>query len=209
MVIKVSCTCGKKISAKDEFAGRRVKCPACKKPLRIPEANVEEESYEDEWDTSDEWGTDDENEASPPPARRRRASSSNAGSKKKRKKRSAKTDWSWSFENPLLWVATLVIVGLLVCIVTLINPLAGARVFLILKAISGLTAGIAFWILIFAGFKDGFLTGIMCWFVPFFNIYFVLNMCPEKKTTLCMLYFQIAIMLVSYISLVTTLKMSL
>ena len=211
MAIKVVCACGKQLSAKDEQAGKRVKCPACKEPLRIPKPKVEEESYDDEWDTSDEWGTDDEDEASPPPARRRRASNSNAGSKKKRKrkKRSAKTDWSWSFENPLLCVATLVIVGLLVCIVTLINPLAGARVFLILRGLCGLTAGVAFWILILAGLKDGFLTGIMCWFVPFFNIYFVLNMCPEKKTTLCMLYFQIAIMLVSYISLVTTLKMSL
>jgi hypothetical protein len=209
MAIKVACACGKKLSVKDEHAGRRVKCPECQQPLRIPRPKVEEESFDDEWDTSDEWGTDDEYEASPLPARRRRSSSSNNASTKKRKKRSAKTDWSWSFENPLLWVATLVIVGLLVCIVTLINPLAGARVFLILRALSGLTAGIAFWILIFAGFKDGFLTGIMCWFVPFFNIYFVLNMCPEKKTTLCMLYFQIAIMLVSYISLVTTLKMSL
>jgi hypothetical protein len=209
MAIKVACACGKKLSVKDEHAGRRVKCPECQQPLRIPRPKVEEESFDDEWDTSDEWGTDDEYEASPLPARRRRSSSSNNASTKKRKKRSAKTDWSWSFENPLLWVATLVIVGLLVCIVTLINPLAGARVFLILRALSGLTAGIAFWILIFAGFKDGFLTGIMCWFLPFFNIYFVLNMCPEKKTTLCMLYFQIAIMLVSYISLVTTLKMSL
>jgi hypothetical protein len=201
MAIKVACACGKKLSVKDEYAGRRVKCPSCKKPLQIPKPKVEEESYDDEWDTSDEWGTDDENEESPPPARRRRASSSNAGSKKKRKKRSAKTDWSWSFENPLLWVATLVIVGLLVCIVTLINPLAGVRVFIILRGLSCLTAFVAFWILIFAGFKDGFLTGLMCWFVPFFNIYFVLNACHEKKTTLCVLYFQIAIMLVSYISL--------
>ena len=37
-------------SAKDEFAGRHVKCPACKQPLRIPRPQVEEESYEDAWD---------------------------------------------------------------------------------------------------------------------------------------------------------------
>jgi hypothetical protein len=53
MSIKVSCTCGKNISAKDEFAGRQVKCPACKKPLRIPKPKVEEESYDDEWDLDD------------------------------------------------------------------------------------------------------------------------------------------------------------
>ena len=104
-----------------------------------------------------------------------------------------------------MWVATLVIVGLLVCINTLINPAAGLFVYLILRGLSVLTAFVAFWILIFAGFKDGFLTGLMCWFVPFFNIYFVLNSCHEKKTTLCVLYFQIAIMLVSYISLIVSL----
>ena len=91
MAIKVSCTCGKTISAKDEFAGRRVKCPACKEPLRIPKPKVEEESYDDEWDL-DDYG-EEEYEASPLPARRRRASSSNNASTKKRKKRSAKTDW--------------------------------------------------------------------------------------------------------------------
>jgi ABC-type Na+ efflux pump permease subunit len=202
MAIKVACACGKKLSVKDEHAGRRVKCPECQQPLRIPRPKVEEESFDDEWDTSDEWGTDDEYEASPLPARRRRSSSSNNASTKKRKKRSAKTDWSWSFENPLLWVATLVIVGLLVCIVTLINPLAGARVVVILNGLCSLTAFVAFWILVFAGFKDGFLTGLLCWFVPFFNIYFVLNACHEKKTTLCVLYFQVAIMLVAYISLI-------
>jgi hypothetical protein len=42
------------MSAKDEFAGRQVKCPACKKPLRIPKPKVEEESYDDERDLDDD-----------------------------------------------------------------------------------------------------------------------------------------------------------
>jgi hypothetical protein len=62
MSIKVSCTCGKKISAKDEFAGRQVKCPACKKSLRIPKPKVEEVSYDDEWDL-DDYGEEAANEA--------------------------------------------------------------------------------------------------------------------------------------------------
>ena len=33
MPIKVSCACGKKLSVKDEFAGKSFKCPACQKPL--------------------------------------------------------------------------------------------------------------------------------------------------------------------------------
>src|SRR4029079_4843735 len=34
--IKVQCTCGKAFAAKDELAGKTVKCPGCQKPLKIP-----------------------------------------------------------------------------------------------------------------------------------------------------------------------------
>ncbi len=47
MAIQVTCTCGKSLSVKDELAGRKVKCPACQKPLRVPAA---EEFAEDEID---------------------------------------------------------------------------------------------------------------------------------------------------------------
>jgi hypothetical protein len=46
MAIPVSCACGKKLSVKDEFAGRKVKCPACQKLLKVPAA---EEFAEDEF----------------------------------------------------------------------------------------------------------------------------------------------------------------
>lgn len=36
MPIKVSCTCGQSFAAKDELAGKTVKCPKCAQPLRIP-----------------------------------------------------------------------------------------------------------------------------------------------------------------------------
>jgi DNA-directed RNA polymerase subunit RPC12/RpoP len=36
MAIKVACACGKKLSVKDEHAGKRVKCPACGSVLVIP-----------------------------------------------------------------------------------------------------------------------------------------------------------------------------
>jgi len=39
MPIKVTCQCGKSFAAKDELAGKAVKCPNCQKPLRIPAAN--------------------------------------------------------------------------------------------------------------------------------------------------------------------------
>lgn len=36
MAIKVSCQCGQSFAAKDELAGRTVKCPKCQNPLVIP-----------------------------------------------------------------------------------------------------------------------------------------------------------------------------
>ena len=37
MAIQVSCQCGKQLSVRDEFAGKRVKCPGCGGPLLIPQ----------------------------------------------------------------------------------------------------------------------------------------------------------------------------
>lgn len=46
MAIKVSCACGKSLSVKDDFAGRKVKCPGCQKLLLVPAA---EEFAEDDF----------------------------------------------------------------------------------------------------------------------------------------------------------------
>ncbi len=51
MAIKVVCACGKKLAVKDELAGKKVKCPACQKPMRVPKPKIEE--VEDEWDLGD------------------------------------------------------------------------------------------------------------------------------------------------------------
>ncbi len=40
MTIPVACKCGKKLAAKDEFAGKTVKCPQCGQPLKIPTAKA-------------------------------------------------------------------------------------------------------------------------------------------------------------------------
>ncbi len=39
MPIKVQCACGAAFAAKDELAGRTVKCPKCQQPLKIPAAS--------------------------------------------------------------------------------------------------------------------------------------------------------------------------
>ena len=36
MAIAFSCSCGRKINAKDEHAGKRVKCPGCQQPVTVP-----------------------------------------------------------------------------------------------------------------------------------------------------------------------------
>ncbi|MEQ8790865.1 MAG: hypothetical protein RIC55_31675 [Pirellulaceae bacterium] len=36
MPIKVTCQCGQSFAAKDEMAGKTVRCPKCKQPLKIP-----------------------------------------------------------------------------------------------------------------------------------------------------------------------------
>jgi hypothetical protein len=38
MAIAVSCQCGKSFKVKDEMAGKAVRCPACRGPIRIPGA---------------------------------------------------------------------------------------------------------------------------------------------------------------------------
>lgn len=37
MPIPVTCRCGQKLAAKEEFAGKTVKCPKCQQPLPIPQ----------------------------------------------------------------------------------------------------------------------------------------------------------------------------
>jgi ssDNA-binding Zn-finger/Zn-ribbon topoisomerase 1 len=40
MPIKVTCACGQSFAAKDELAGRTVKCPKCSRPLVIPKTGA-------------------------------------------------------------------------------------------------------------------------------------------------------------------------
>ncbi len=44
MSIQVTCQCGKQLTAKDEFAGKRVKCPGCGGPLLIPRPQAQQAS---------------------------------------------------------------------------------------------------------------------------------------------------------------------
>lgn len=77
MPIQVVCDCGKKLTVKDELAGRRVRCPGCQEAICVPRA----ESRDDDWELDDS----DEDDA-PVKARRSRAgkgaATGGAGSRK-------------------------------------------------------------------------------------------------------------------------------
>src|SRR5438874_2336436 len=51
MSIVVSCSCGKRLRARDELAGKRAKCPGCGKMLVVPPKAVDPE--EDIYDVID------------------------------------------------------------------------------------------------------------------------------------------------------------
>ena len=53
MAIKVECACGRKLSVKDELAGKRVKCPACQQTFNVPKQGGQDETLNDEWDEPD------------------------------------------------------------------------------------------------------------------------------------------------------------
>src|SRR5688572_21428837 len=40
MAISVVCQCGAKLNAKEELAGKAVKCPKCSQPIKIPAAGT-------------------------------------------------------------------------------------------------------------------------------------------------------------------------
>ena len=48
MQISVSCPCGKKLKAQAKFAGKKVKCPACKTTVAVPEPVDDNEPKEDQ-----------------------------------------------------------------------------------------------------------------------------------------------------------------
>lgn len=44
MAIAVTCGCGRSLQIKDEFAGRKVRCPGCKGVLTVPKSDAEDDA---------------------------------------------------------------------------------------------------------------------------------------------------------------------
>jgi len=68
MPINLNCPCGRALNIKDEFAGRKIRCPACKSVLAVPAAPKEPEDLALEVLRADE-----SEEDRPPPRDMRRS----------------------------------------------------------------------------------------------------------------------------------------
>lgn len=62
MPIQVACTCGKKLAVKEEFAGKKGKCPACRRLLSIPKPESQEKSPDD-WEQGSRFWRGEESSA--------------------------------------------------------------------------------------------------------------------------------------------------
>ena len=70
MPVTFTCSCGKTLQVKDEFAGRRVRCPACQQPVSVPAADLGFEVVEDT-KASPGFEVVEDTKASPPPTAKR------------------------------------------------------------------------------------------------------------------------------------------
>ncbi|MBI2803744.1 MAG: hypothetical protein HYX68_02010 [Planctomycetes bacterium] len=81
MAITVLCSCGKRLRFKDEFAGKRAKCPYCHEPVMVPTASgATEEVVDADRDEAEEDEKPEQTEKD------RRRSKEKQGKKKKRRK---------------------------------------------------------------------------------------------------------------------------
>jgi hypothetical protein len=78
-MIAVACGCGKKLKVKDEYAGKRIRCPECSEPVKVPKVEPEESFLVDLDDIEDE----SEKEL-PRPRSRSKKSTKKSSAKKKR-----------------------------------------------------------------------------------------------------------------------------
>ena len=127
MPISVECSCGRVLSVKEEVAGRRVRCPECRKPVRVPEKEevLVVDTYEEvEDDYGDDYsdGYDDEWEEPRPRRPRSRSRGTQTGSrgtrqtsprrKKKRTSAAKKSQNDNGMKGLALVVGGLVVAGL-------------------------------------------------------------------------------------------------
>ena len=125
MTIKVQCGCGKSLQVKDELAGKRVRCPACKQAVGVPPALEPEEVGDDALQVlltespprpPARAPREEAVTAEPPrpPALPERSAPPRAAERKKPKRRRDEEDEGWSF--PRIYLSPGIITGLLMMV---------------------------------------------------------------------------------------------
>lgn len=104
MPIQVTCgECNKRLTVKDEYAGKRVRCPGCQESLRIPVVEA-----------ADDWEIDEFEEPQPSalPARTRRRASAEAKSARRPKAASVPVGWKAKLKAQWHWATAAVVLVL-------------------------------------------------------------------------------------------------
>lgn len=117
-MISFSCACGKTLRVKDEFAGKRVRCPGCGEPLRIPTRSVVSEDDFLEDDPQEDNADEEENYERALPSRRSSKKNSRSGKKSKRGKQHGGFALTWRRVGGVLAIllGILVSIGILLAV---------------------------------------------------------------------------------------------
>ncbi|MEO1979623.1 MAG: hypothetical protein ABGZ24_03820 [Fuerstiella sp.] len=169
MTIKIKCRkCEAKFSVKDAAAGRRVKCRQCAAPIKVPVPKAAEEellNFDMAAYGNDPSGNEPSGGTQPLPRRRKKkttGSESNPGRK-------------WDFEDPLLWFVVPVAAAVLVFLATMIHLRIGGIIAMLIVAVAGFVVFVAYWRIVLHAFGESGLSGLLCLFLPFYIVYWVLT----------------------------------
>ena len=207
-MIRLQCPgCRKNLGVKDEIAGRVVACPQCKTKMHVPQPEVEElEEVEDEVVESvttaprpgrrppppktrprdddeddeepreavgrsrrprdEEEDEEDEDEPRPRPARKR-----------KKKRRARRSDAGGGMGGTLIALGVVAAICIVMIVVSIFVPVV-ALVPIFLGWLIAFAGGI--WFLVCA-FQDDALQGILCLFVPFYSLIYLITHFEEVK----------------------------
>jgi hypothetical protein len=190
--------CDKKLYVPQEQAGKLCQCPRCNETLRIPDGGVEEDSEEGalrvepsarsgltrqprpipqrlpsrrpaDWEEDDQWPED---------------SDERPGSwvKKPKKQRLRSSDGFFANLSPVSWIFG---IGGVICLLTIVTLLIAPMMVLAFIGLGVVTILIGNLWFLFVAFQDDVIQGLLCWFVPFYAMYYLFSHLEEAKLPAC------------------------
>jgi hypothetical protein len=192
-MIRLNCpNCAKKLGVQEAMAGRMAICPQCKGKFRVPEEEIiiTEAAVEEAVTAAPKpppplpkprppaRDRDDEDDEEPVRRKRRRYEDDNdlddedePRPRKKKKKRKKKAAAAFGGLNPIVVALIVMGVALLACVVLLVvSPTLAKPVWQVGQIVAGVGA---IWCLVIA-FQDSAAAGLMCLFIPFYNLYYLI-----------------------------------